>query len=202
MKKRILAMIFAAFMAMSMAGCSNNGPKSDTDNASTQGSASNAVEVEKNLLSVEFTIPANYIDSVDDTLASAEEKGYKATANDDGSITYKLTKAQHAEVMDEISASLDESIDDLVSSGEYASLKEINFNEDYTKADVVVDYDTYTNSMDMFSMMAIGMCGPLYQMYNGVPEDKINTEVSLIDETSGDVMDTMNYPADFNTGEE
>lgn len=200
MKKRILALVTASMMLLAMlTGCGSSGDTNSTDAGSAAaGSATEqGVEVDKNLLSVEITIPADQIESVDETLANAEEKGYKATANKDGSITYKLTKAQHTNLMEDLKQSFQESIDELVSSGDYPSLKKITFNDDYTKAEVVVDYDAYTNSLDMFSMLAIGMIGPMCQYYNGVEESNVNTEVSLIDESSGEVKDTLNYPEDF-----
>lgn len=202
MKKRILALVTASMMTLTMlAGCGSSGGTSknstDTGSAVTGSASEQGVNVEKNLLSVEITIPASQIESIDETLANAEEKGYTATANEDGSITYKLTKAQHKEMMDSMKQSFQESIDELISSGDYPSLKKITFNDDYTKADVVVDYDAYTNSLDMFSILAIGMIGPMYQYYNGVEESKVNTEVSLIEESSGEVKDTLNYPEDF-----
>lgn len=196
MKKKVFAIAAASLMLLSMlTAC---GESNNPNTGSAAGSASEqAVNVDKNILNVEITIPSSQIESIDETLANAKEKGYDVTKNEDGSITYKLTKSQHKELMASLEQSFQKSIDELVSSGDYPSLKKITFNDDYTKADVIVDYNTYTNSMDMFSMMVIGMIGPMYQYYNGVQENSVNTEVSLIDEASGEVKDTLNYPEDF-----
>lgn len=196
MKKKVFAIAAASLMLLSMlTAC---GESNNPNTGSAAGSASEqAVNVDKNILNVEITIPSSQIESIDETLANAKEKGYDVTKNEDGSITYKLTKSQHEELMASLEQSFQKSIDELVSSGDYPSLKKITFNDDYTKADVIVDYNAYTNSMDMFSMMVIGMIGPMYQYYNGVQENSVNTEVSLIDEASGEVKDTLNYPEDF-----
>lgn len=196
MKKKVIAIAAASLMLLSMLTACGEANKPNTGSAA--GSASEqAVNVDKNVLNVEITIPSSQIESIDETLANAKEKGYDVTKNEDGSITYKLTKSQHEELMASLEQSFQKSIDELVSSGDYPSLKKITFNDDYTKADVIVDYNAYTNSMDMFSMMVIGMIGPMYQYYNGVQENSVNTEVSLIDEASGEVKDTLNYPEDF-----
>lgn len=198
MKKRLMAVAIAAMLLATLTACGgSDGTGTDPAPTAAGSATGQGVEVDKNLLSVEITIPSDQIESVDETLANAEEKGYQTIANEDGSITYKLTKAQHNELMEELKQSFQKSIDELVSSGDYPSLKKITFNDDYTKAEVVVDYDAYTNSLDMFSMLAIGMIGPMYQYYNGVEESNVNTEVSLIDEASGEVKDTLNYPKDF-----
>lgn len=42
------------------------------------------------------------IESTDESIAKAEEEGLKVTENEDGSLTYKMSKSKHKEMMNEI----------------------------------------------------------------------------------------------------
>lgn len=212
MRKRMLAMLIAGCLAVSLTACgSSNEITADSStaesavsgSASPSGSASGSAEttetpeVKKNLLSVEITIPADAIEDVDQTLKDAEDSGYKATANDDGSITYKLSKTQHKQLLAEVDQAITESIDELIEEGDFPSLKSISFNGDYTKAKVVVDYAAFDGSFDVMALYTVAFAGPMYQIYNGVDQNDLYMDISIIDEASNEVKETMVFPDDF-----
>lgn len=212
MRKRMLAMLIAGCLAVSLTACgSSNEITADSStaesavsgSASPSGSASGSAEttetpeVKKNLLSVEITIPADAIEDVDQTLENAKESGYKASANDDGSITYKLSKAQHKQLLAEVDQAITESIDELIEEGDFPSLKSISFNGDYTKAKVVVDYAAFDGSFDVMALYTVAFAGPMYQIYNGVDQNDLYMDISIIDEASNEVKETMVFPDDF-----
>ena len=199
-KKGMLALSLSAMLLLSACGASGN----TTNSGSASGSASgvsaegvNKAKVKKNLLSVEITIPADYVKNADTSISNAKDSGFKVTENDDGSLTYKLSKSQHAELVKNISDGIQESTQELLDSGDYPTIKDIQYNDDYTEADVIVDYDEYMNSWDGFALYAIAYFVPAYQIYNGVEPDDVNTIISVVDEESGETKEQANAPKDF-----
>ena len=66
------------------------------------------VEVEQKLRSVEITVPADFVGETTQADLDANVSAGKflsAKLNDDGSVTYKMTKGQHKEVMEGIKQS-------------------------------------------------------------------------------------------------
>lgn len=97
MKKKIVAIMLSAALAMSFTACGN----SDTSKADTKKEETSkddgTLKAEKNILSVEVTLPASMINGDSTTLTDeAKAAGVKEiTQNDDGSITMKMTKSAH-----------------------------------------------------------------------------------------------------------
>lgn len=209
MKKRIISMLLIGCIAVALTACGSTNEVAVNDSAPPSASAGSATtatgsadafetpDVKKNLLSVEVTVPPSWLDDADETLAEAEKLNYKAVKNDDGSVTYKLTKAQHKQLLEQIDQALQKSVDEVISDGEYPSLKSIKFNKNYTKADVVVDYTAWNGTFDVMSLYTVAFIGPMYQIYNGVNPDALHLDISIIDEASNEVKETMVYPDDF-----
>jgi hypothetical protein len=59
-------------------------------------------------------------------------KFLSAKLNDDGSVTYKMTKGQHKEVMEGIKESIEEALGEMIASEDYSFTK-IEPNSDFTK---------------------------------------------------------------------
>ncbi|GAA0492741.1 hypothetical protein GCM10008986_18900 [Salinibacillus aidingensis] len=154
------------------------------------------VDVDKNLLSVEVTLPASMFENQDpeEVIASAEEDGIKVTENDDGSYTYKMSKAKHKEMMAEMGTEVKNTVDEMVSSGDYTSIKDITYNNDFSEFTMVVEREAYENSMDAFAAMGLGMSGMMYQLFDGADPDEYSVAISLKDEASGEVFNQVKYP--------
>lgn len=199
------AFILFLLLLTSLAACSSN---DDTANSSEKGtetakaSASEAsdeeggVEVDKNLLSVEVSLPASFFEgqSAEDVIADAKEEGIEVTANDDGSYTYKMSKSEHKKLMDEMRTELDKSTAEMVSSGDYPSIKDISYNNDFTEFTMVVEKEAYENSMDGFASLGLGMSGMMYQLFDGAKADEYSVTISVEDEASGEVINEVVYP--------
>lgn len=185
--KKLLALLLALAMAFSVTAC--GGETSETE----ESSDNSTVEVDENLLSVEVTVPVDFVEegttqeSLDSLVA---EKGFKsATLNDDGSVTYVMTKGQHKELMEGIKTSIDESIADMISSGDYPTIVEIEANDDYTAFDVTLSTDTL-GLTESLSALVLYMCGGMYNAFNGTTVDNIS--VSFINQATGEVIQTAN----------
>ena len=139
MKIKLLA--FLLLTVLTLAACSStddanekadNGKQEDKKTKETSG----AVAVDKGLLNVEVTIPASFLEGedIDTVVANAKEEGIKdVKKNDDGSVTYKMSKAQHKEMMQEMKASVTEYVDELINGEDFASIKDVEYNKDFSK---------------------------------------------------------------------
>ena len=150
MKRRMFTLTLALLYAFSLTACD----ASESQPSSTQSPISTAapteettgfedlealgeMEVDQNLFTVEITVPAEFIDEGItqeslDTQVSAS--GYvSATLNDDGSVTYVMTKAAHNEMMNGIRETIQQSLSEMVGSEEFPSFTKVEANDDFTQ---------------------------------------------------------------------
>ena len=150
------------------------------------------VEVDENLFSVQLTIPADYMEgSTQEELdATAKEKGFKSiTLHEDGSATYVMTKAQHKEMMDEMSISINDSLSEMIGSEDYPNISEIVANDDFTKFTVTTS-STELSLTESFSVLSFYMYGGMYNIFNGTPVD--NVQVDFVNADSGEIISSAN----------
>lgn len=141
------------------------------------------------------------IESTDESIAKAEEEGLKVTENEDGSLTYKMSKSKHKEMMNEIKKQLDQSMEEIKTSGDFPSIQDITSNEDFSEFHLSVDREGYENSMDGFAVLGIGITGMMYQLYDGASPDDYDVTINVKDSKSDEVFDTIHYPEDMQTME-
>lgn len=156
---------------------------------------------------VEVTLPVSFVgEGVDVTIleAEAEEMGIEeVTLNDDGSITYEMTKEVHNEWMEEIKTEINNSITEMVESGDFVSIKDITANDDYTTFTMTVDQEAFENSFDGFAAFGLGISSSFYQLLDGKDPESYSVTIDVVDEASGEVIDTTVFPDDLdNLGEE
>lgn len=196
MMKKISYILFLLMIAL-LTACSDD--KQDTK--ANEETKEESLNVDKSLLNVEVTLPASMFEGeedIDTMIADAEADGIdKVTKNDDGSVTLKMSKSKHKELMNEIETSIKESIKEMKTSGDYASIKDIAHNDKFTDFTVVVDKAAYENSMDGFVALGLGISGAMYQLYDGANPDDYKVTVSVKDEATDEVLDEMVYPDDL-----
>lgn len=199
MKKKIVMSLLICALAFS--GCGSSDVPADTDTfsenteSSTEGDFSDLeaigdIEVDENLLTVELTIPADYIgDTTQEELdATATEEGFKSiTLNEDGSATYLMTKKQHREMMEEMAANINASLSEMVGSENYPNITDITANSDFTEFTVTTT-STELSLSESFSAMAYYMYGGMYNIFNGTPVE--NVHVDFVNADSGEIMNS------------
>ena len=140
--KKLLAAVLAALMAASLVSCEES-PETQSTSAETSTVSSveassevssaessdpseethsldelNGLDVEQELFDVKLTIPADYVEegTTQESLdAEAKEAGFQsATLNEDGTVTYVMTKSQHQKLMEDMKANLDQSLKEMV----------------------------------------------------------------------------------------
>ena len=154
------------------------------------------IDVDKGLMNVEITIPANTaefygfkFESQEDADAYAKEQGFKSVKlHDDGSITIVMSKSQHKKMMEELSKSIDDALQEMVGSEDYPNITAVEHNDNYTSFTVTTKSEElgFTES---FSSLAFYLYGGMYNSFNGTPADNIH--VDFINEASGEVIESF-----------
>jgi predicted small lipoprotein YifL len=183
MRKLLLSMLVLMTMLV-IAAC---GEKEKTDGASNENESvekaestdnkenkDESIEVDKNLLSVEVTLPASMFEdqNIDDVIAQAKEDGVKEVIkNSDGSLTYKMSKSKHSEMMKEMQDQLTANIEEMKTSEDFVSIKDVTHNKSFSEFTMIVDKEAFENSFDGFAAFGLGLSGMMYQLFDGVNPD-------------------------------
>lgn len=202
MKKVILVLLSAAMMVQ-LAACGSTNSTSATSaltSANVTEGSSPSVGAEKGLFDVSVTFPAMMFEDTDfETIKKqAEEQGIKSiTKNDDGSVTYKMSKADHKKMMDDMKTSTADTLKGYVTDTDLESITDVSFNDDFSQIKISVDKDKYENSMDSFAALGAGFQGMFYQMFDGRKEADVSVKIDFVDNKTGDVLDSTTYPDAF-----
>lgn len=194
MKKWLFA---AGAIALLLAGC---GSEKESEATKEEQSSGESVDVEKGLLNVEVTLPASFFEgeTEEEIVAGAKEEGIsEATVNEDGSVTYKMSKSKHKEMMKEMEGGIVEMIKEVVESSDYPSIKEISYNKDFNEFDVKVDRELYENGLDGFAILGLVMGSAYYSAFNGDSPEDMKIVFNLMDVETNEVFATSVYPDDL-----
>lgn len=216
--KRMAALTAAAALALSLAACGSAPSTADTpaetpaqtaapttepdislQEAADAISTAEQIEVEDNLFDVTLTLPADYAsDITEEEIAQqvADGKVHTGTLNDDGSVTYTMSKAQHTALLESIAAELRSTLDDMIGSTDYPNLTAIETNDDFT------DFTVYTTTQpgavglsDEMSVLIYYTCGKMYGIVSGQEPDNIH--VDILNAESGELV-SAHDSRDFN----
>jgi hypothetical protein len=160
-------------------------------------SVDDGISVDKNLFSVDVTIPASFYE--DQKLSQAEldadaaKKGYgKAKLNSDGSVSFRMSKAQHKAALVEMKKSLDDYIQESVNESP-GTLRKISYNSNMTEFNISVDKAKFEDDFAAgFIGLGVAFQASFYQMFNGTQVPK--TQINFIDQSTGKVFDTQSWP--------
>lgn len=203
MKNRIIALTIALLLVLSLAGCGSSEPQtSATTQAATNSTTSTEtttgfddleaigeLEVDQNLFTVEITVPADFLsegitqESLDADVAASNY--ISAKLNDDGSVTYVMTKAVHDEMMVGVRDNIQQALDEMVGSEEFPSFTKVEANDDFTQFTVETT-STELGLVESFSVLGFYMFGGMYHAFNGTQVDDI--AVTFINADTGDTV--------------
>ena len=199
--KRFFAAVLTLAMMLSLCACGatagqNEQPSEGAAAAAPDPSEEAAMTVDEGLFEVEITLPASFFEeeSEEEIRAKAEENGFRACiVQEDGSVTYKMTKAKHREMLEEMRADLDESISEMI-HGEDAvkSFRKIEHAEDFSSFDIYVDRAEYT-SLDGLYVLAFYLSGAYDQAFDGKDINRIDVVVNFIDEATNETFASSSY---------
>ena len=121
----------------------------------------------------------------------AKDAGVKEVIqNEDGSITMKMTKDAHKNLLASLKDGIDQGIDELLADKEnFPSFESITYKDDVTEFNINVDPNTYGGLQSM-AVMGLYIQGNLYQAFNAVPADQIKTVVNFVNKDTGEIIES------------
>lgn len=212
--KKILALLLTAVMCLSLAACGggdineNKQTKSEEGSENThtenEGSIENTqaengsaagVQVDEGLFNVDITMGKTFFEDMteDEIKEAAKENGFnKCVVNEDGSVTYTMTKSKHEEMLNELKTNLEETVADMLEGEEaVASFVSIDYADDFSKFDIYVN-DQYS-AWDNLYVVIFYVSGAYYQSFAGTSADNIDVLVNFIDNETKENLSTASY---------
>ena len=145
------------------------------------------VQVENGVMTVSLNVPADLAKNIrQETIDAGIGTQYQAAfRNQDGSITYKMTKEQHQAMLEQLAVSFDNSLQEMIDNENY-TISNITRNNDFTVFDISLD-GAEPSASDSFAAFSLYMYGELYGVFNGKrPEHVI---VNYLD-SNGNLIDS------------
>lgn len=197
MKRIVIILLSSLFL---MACTSDKEATEKTDSASSKASEETGIEVDKGLLNVEITLPKMFFE--DEELADIEEQmedSHEAnvTKNDDGSLTIKMSKKEHKQLMSDMQEEFVDTIKQMIEAEDYPTIKDISYNRNMTELSIVVNKEEFESSFDGFALFSLGFTGLFYQIFNGKDIEKEKVTMKLIDEETTEEFEELIFPDVF-----
>lgn len=205
--KKLLILPLTLLLGFLLVACSqdkesDSGKKTDnSENTAEETSKEESLKVDKGLLNVEVTIPASFYEGqdIDKAITEAKKEGIKeAIKNDDGSVTYKMSKSVHKKMMKELEESVLETVEEIKTSDDFTSIKDVTYNKSFTEFTLTVNKEEFESSFDAMASMGLAIVGMYYQLFGGTDPEKFKVTVIFKDESNGEVINTVVYPDDLN----
>lgn len=183
--KKLTILTILITIPLSFTGCANKEAGADVP-ASADGEIIAVFEDEPEK---EDIIPINEL-IVPSYLNGDETEDFSIAEEGEDSVTYHLDEVQQAEAVDQVSAQLKDSINQVLADKDfYPNITKISVTKNYSVFDVTfsgADINTYETTL----RMSLYIAGDKLQLYQGVPEDKLLTTVNYIDGKTGEVFST------------
>ncbi|MBG9694085.1 hypothetical protein ABD91_25535 [Lysinibacillus sphaericus] len=198
--KKFLILPLALLLSILLIACNqddDSGKKTDgADKASEE-----PLKVDKGLINVEVTIPATLYkgQDIDSIISEAKNSGIKEVIkNEDGSLTYKMSKSEHKKMMKELKERIVKSVEELKTSEDFVSINDVTYNKSFSEFTLIVNKEKFEGSFDAIASFGLALAGMYYQLFNGADIEDYKVTVNLKDETNGEIFDTMVYPDSLN----
>lgn len=197
-----LYLTLAMTLLLVLAACAGGNNDADAktneakENDASNEEAGQGVEVEKGLMNVEITIPTELFgDELEDIEKDLEENwDGKIVKRDEDAITVKMSKKEHTAMLKEFKEDIETGYQELIDDEEFASIKDIQANKDFTSIKMIVDQEGFENSFDSFSILTVGISSMFYQVFDGNDIEKQKITIQVADEATGEVFHETVYP--------
>ncbi|MEK4171801.1 hypothetical protein MHI22_09545 [Lysinibacillus sp. FSL L8-0312] len=198
--KKLLILPLILLLGILLVACSQ-GDDSGKKKEGAEKASEETLKVDKGLLNVEVTIPATLYkgQDIDSIISEAKNSGIKEVIkNDDGSLTYKMSKSEHKKMMKELKERIVKSVEELKTSEDFASINDVAYNKSFSEFTLTVNKEKFEGSFDALASFGLALAGMYYQLFNGADVEHYKVTVYIKDESNGEVFDTMVYPDELN----
>lgn len=194
--KKLLTIGIVCAMLLTFSACSSESKDTAGDNTPTASATepTKSDVVDENLLTVDITVPASMFNEespATDQLSQEQiDKGFKsAKLNDDGSVTYTMSKKAFKEYKTDLKESSAATLNSL--NSDYPCIESVEFNDNFSEIKINVVKSEYENGMNFFCITQAGFVANIYQAYTN---ETVMSNISVIDKDTGDVIDSATYP--------
>ena len=139
-------------------------------------------------------MPSSFIINPDSIISDAQndDRIISCTLNEDESFTYVITKNGYSDFLNELSASIGESLNQMILSDSYPNIVGIEHNFDFTDITInITDEESFFKSTDVWAVVGVTMLAGNYQIFDG--KEQVNCTIHYID-SYGDEVKTAYFP--------
>lgn len=201
--RKFLFILFIGLLSLGLVACGSNESDETKNKKSSAEEEHESVKLDKNLLSVEVTLPASLFEGeeevdVEQVIADAKADGIdNVTYNEDGSFTLKMSKAKHKELMEELENELTASVDEMINSENLPSIQDIKYNKSFSEFKIVVNRNLFENNLDALAVFGLNLSGMMYQLFDGVDPEDYEVIINVEDVETGEIFDSIMFPEAF-----
>ncbi|BBI36684.1 hypothetical protein [Cohnella abietis] len=197
------AWVLVIIIVLLATGCSSkNGEESSNTGANNNVEASNSPETSGSTGEdeVDLVFPASLNSSGDVEGMTSEVKEAGATnvvENSDGSATVTISRANLDKLLEKYHSEILTVIKDLHTDNSSTPIKDLTYDEGtFQEFSLTVDKAAYESAESTAGLIVFGLAmqSLMYQVYSGVAEADIKVTFKLIDESTGEVFDTIVLP--------
>lgn len=152
------------------------------------------VSVDTDEETITIVLPSSFIANPDSIISDAQndDRIISCTLNEDESVTYVITKNGYSDFLNELSTSIDESLNQVISSDSYPNIVGIEHNLDFTDITInITDEESFSKSTDGFAVVGVMMLAGSYQIFDG--KEQANCTIHYID-SYGNEVKTSYFP--------
>lgn len=192
MRKVKLFSILLVIMFLLLSSCSSKTTDQKVNSATDSNNNSEQIQVAKGLSTVKVTFPAWVFQGSESKQEEIEEnakkQGAKVIFNDDGSVTYEMSKEVHKKLLDDFKKTIDDAISEMLKDPDGNNpFKKITYNDDFSEFNITVDNSKYS-PFDSLTAIGFYFYGTFYQCLQG--SDNPRVIVNFIDKDTGKVLNT------------
>ena len=196
--KKLLLLTLSLIILLVFAACGTNSETNSgaIEEVNDETQINTPIAADENLLTMDITMDASlFTDMTEEEImtAATENGSLKCVINEDGSVTYTMTKAKYKEALSKMKTEIRDTTEGFCSGeNKVASFVRIDVNDDCSQFDVYVDPDAYT-MWDMMNAWAFELQGVYYQCFAGADIATVDVVVNFINNNTNEIMDTASY---------
>lgn len=151
-----------------------------TDTATNQ-EAESTKDTKSDAENIEITIPALYMEGSTQEELDQEFSPYAtATINDDGSVTFVMSKTMHAALLEIVGKELANELNAVPGSTDFPNVTAIEMNDDFTEINLTTTATEATDDETM-SALYVYMFGKMYNIFNQTETNVVTVNLKNAD---------------------